>query len=145
MGTERIDGKDHRIISILTKDARKSLREIASEVKLSPSSVRNRITRLIDLGVIERFTIDVDYKKLGFEIQVAVLVTVMPGASEELYKTLCKFDKVSEVYWTAGPANFICIVRVKNMEEFASFLSNELESIRSIERIETLFLMPKPL
>ena len=144
MSTERIDGKDHRIISILTKDARKSLREIASEVKLSPSSVRNRITRLIDLGVIERFTIEVNYKKLGLEIQVAVLVTVMPGASEELYKTLCRCDKVSEVYWTAGPANFICIVRVQSMDEFASFLNNDLESIRSIEKIETLFLMPKP-
>lgn len=145
MGSEeRIDGKDRKIIKILSKDARSSLRKIAAEVKLSPSSVRNRIMRLEEIEVIERFTIDVNYRKLGLDIQVVVLVTSKPGSSEELYGILSDHPEVSEIFWTAGPANFILIVRVKDMLELSKFITAELEKIPSIDKIETLFLMPKP-
>jgi Lrp/AsnC family leucine-responsive transcriptional regulator len=142
--TDKIDSRDRKILSILTEDARSSLRKISAQVKLSPSSVRNRVKRLEDIGVIERFTIDVDHRKLGLEIQVAVLVTCKPGSSEELYDVLSNYSQIAQVFWTAGPANFILIVRVKDMIELSRFLTGEIEKLPGIERIETHFLMPRP-
>lgn len=63
---------------MLTENARFSLREIAAVVKMSPSSVRNRMERLYDLGVIKRYTLEVDHRKIGFEINVVVLITSKP-------------------------------------------------------------------
>ncbi|UCE09863.1 MAG: Lrp/AsnC family transcriptional regulator [Candidatus Thorarchaeota archaeon] len=140
---EKIDSRDRKILSILTEDARSSLRNISAQVKLSPSSVRNRIKRLEDIGVIERFTIDVDHRLLGLEIQVVVLVTCKPGSSEELYDLLSGYQQVTQIYWTAGPANFILIVRVKDMIELSKLLTGEIEKLPGIERIETHFLMPR--
>ena len=141
---EKIDDKDLKIISILKKDSRSSLREIAKEVDLSPSSVRNRMARLLDLSFIERYTIDVDYRKLGFEIQVMILITARPGNSEHLHEVLSNYDEVSEIFWTAGPADFVCIVRVHNMKELSQFMIGKLEKLDGVQKIESMFLIPKP-
>ncbi len=141
---EKVDDNDRKIISILSKNARSSLRDIAGVVNLSPSSVRNRMARLVDLGVIKKYTLDVDYRKLGYEIQVIVLITSKPGSSETLYKTLSQSDKITKVFWTSGPANFICIVRVNDMKELSDFMTGDLEKLEGVERIESMFLMPEP-
>lgn len=141
---EKVDDNDRKIISILSKNARSSLRDIAGVVNLSPSSVRNRMERLVDLGVIKKYTLDVDYRKLGYEIQVIVLITSKPGSSETLYKTLSQSDKITKVFWTSGPANFICIVRVNDMKELSDFMTGDLEKLEGVERIESMFLMPEP-
>ena len=142
--SEKVDDNDRKIISILSKNARSSLRDIAGVVNLSPSSVRNRMERLVELGVIKKYTLDVDYRKLGYEIQVIVLITSKPGSSETLYKTLSQSDKITKVFWTSGPANFICIVRVNDMKELSDFMTGDLEKLEGVERIESMFLMPEP-
>ncbi|MHA1637604.1 MAG: Lrp/AsnC family transcriptional regulator [Candidatus Thorarchaeota archaeon] len=142
--TEKIDGNDRKIIAMLSENARCSLRDIASIVKLSPSSIRNRMERLVDLRVIKKYTLEVDYRKMGYEIQVIVLITARPGSSEELYKTLSGYEKITKVFWTSGPANFICIVRVEDMKALSYFMTGTLEKLEGIERIESMFLMPEP-
>ena len=98
----------------------------------------------MEIGVIKRFTVDVDYRKLGYEIQVLVMITAKPGSSERLYRKLCDYEEVAEVFWTAGPANFVCVVRVKDMTQLSQFMTTELERLDSVEKVETIFLMPGP-
>ncbi len=140
---ERVDENDHIIIGILRENARSSLRDIAEVVKMSPSSVRNRIEKLIERGFIKRFTVDVDYRKMGYDIQVIVLITSKPGSSEKLYRALKSFNQIFNVYWTSGPANFVCLVRVHDMNELSQFLTTELEQLEGVERVESMFLMPQ--
>jgi Lrp/AsnC family leucine-responsive transcriptional regulator len=139
--TERIDENDIRIIEMLTKNARISLREIAAVVNLSPSSIRNRMERLVDLGVIKRYTLDVDHKKLGYEIQVIVLITSKPAESDRLFVALKAYGQIYEVLRTSGPANFICMARVRNITELTKFITGELEKLHGVERIETMFIL----
>ena len=140
---ERVDENDEIIIGMLRENARSSLRDIAEVVKMSPSSVRNRIELLVDRGFIKRFTVEVDYRKMGYEIQVIVLITSRPGSSDTLYKALQRFEEISHVYWTSGPANFVCLVRVHDMNELSMFLTGELEKLEGVERVESMFLMPQ--
>ena len=145
MGTiDKPDDNDRTIIDILRKNARSSLRDIAKVVKMSPSSVRNRIERLVERGLIKRFTVDLDYRKMGYEIQVIVLITSRPGSSEEIYKELQSFTEIFKVHWTSGPANFVCIVRVQNMNELSQFMTGQLEKLKGVERVESMFVMPEP-
>ena len=140
--TERIDDTDRMIIEILSENARTSLRDIKKRVNLSPSSIRNRMERLVELGVIKRYTVDVDFKKMGLEIQVIVLMTVRPGTSERLYATLSGYKQVSEILRTAGPASFILTVRVSDISELTRFITRELEQLDGVERMETMFILP---
>lgn len=144
MGSEeKIDAKDRKIIDILLDDAERSLRKIAKEVSLSPSSVRNRILRLKRIGVIKKFTISLDYHKLGYNIQVIIMITCKTGFSEAVYSRLENIPQIHNIFWTTGPANFIILVRVTDMNELSQLITGELEHTEGIEKIETMFLMPK--
>jgi Lrp/AsnC family leucine-responsive transcriptional regulator len=144
MNHSNVDEKDRKIIDILGENSRSSLRDIGDEVKLSPSSVRNRMTSLIEDGVIHRYTVDVDHRKLGYEVQVIVLITSKPGFSEELYWKLKSYEQISQVYWTSGPANFVSLIRFRNMHELSKFMTEKLEKLDGIERVESMFVMPPP-
>ncbi len=141
---QRLDLKDRKIIEILLDNADCPLREISKAVGLSPSSVRNRILRLKRAGVIKKFTVEINYQKLGFNIQVIVLVTCKTGHSENVFKQFNEIPEVHDMYWTTGPANFILLVRVHDMIEFSKLITERLERIEGIEKLETLFLMPQP-
>ena len=141
--TERIDENDLKIIEILAANARSSLRDIAAIVDMSPSSIRNRMERLVDLGVIRRYTLDLDHRKLGFEVQVVVLVTSRPATSDTIYKKLSGFEEISSVLRTSGPANFICMVRVRDISHLTRFITGELEKLEGVERIETMVILPQ--
>ncbi len=60
-----MDEIDRKIIGILAQDLRRSLTDIGAAVELSPSSVNERIRRLVASGVIRRFTIDADHRALA--------------------------------------------------------------------------------
>ncbi len=139
---DRVDDKDLQIIEILSKNARISLRDIKKKVNLSPSSIRNRMEHLVEIGVIKRYTVDIDYRKMGFDIQVLVQITAKPGASRELCARLSDYEQVSEILRTAGPANFILRVRVKDIAELTRFITGELEGLEGVQRIETMFILP---
>ena len=141
--TDKIDDNDRKIIKILSANARTSLRDIKKKVDLSPSSIRNRMERLISLGVIKKYTIDVDYRKLGYDIQVLALITSKPSESDTLCQILSKYDEICEVHRTSGLANFICMVRVRDISELTKFITGELEKLNGIERIETMFVLPQ--
>ncbi|MGD9395462.1 MAG: Lrp/AsnC family transcriptional regulator [Candidatus Thorarchaeota archaeon] len=141
--TERIDENDLRIIEMLNDNARSSLRDIAAVVDLSPSSIRNRMERLVDIGVIKKYTLDLDYWKLGYEVEVVVLITSNPGESDNIYRKLSKYDEISRVLRTSGPANFMCMVRVRDIPQLAQFITGVLEKLEGVERIETMFILPQ--
>jgi Lrp/AsnC family leucine-responsive transcriptional regulator len=141
--TDKIDENDRKIIEILSSNARTSLRDIKKKVDLSPSSIRNRMERLVNIGVIKRYTLDVDYRKIGYDIQVLALITSKPSESDTLCQALSKFDAITEVLRTSGPANFICMVRVQNIGELTKFITCELEKLNGVERIETMFVLPQ--
>jgi DNA-binding Lrp family transcriptional regulator len=54
-----MDDVDRRLLALLRDDASRPLKALAAEVKLSRSSVRDRIARMQAEGVIRRFTIEV--------------------------------------------------------------------------------------
>jgi Lrp/AsnC family leucine-responsive transcriptional regulator len=141
--TETVDKKDLRIIELLTANARISLREMAAIVNLSPSSIRNRMARLVDLGVIKRYTLELDHRKLGLEVQVVALITSRPGTSDIIYRKLSAYKEIFNVLRTSGPANFICMIQVEDISRLARFITGELEKLEGVERIETMFILPQ--
>ena len=143
--SEKIDRYDEKIIEMLAEDSRSSLRDIGKRVKLSASSVRNRMARLVELGVIKRYSVDVDWRKLGYDIQVLLLISSWSSSVKEIYESLIELDEILQVFWTSGPANLVCLVRVRDMNELSQFITEKLDRIRGIQKVETMFLMPDPL
>ncbi|HXZ23834.1 MAG TPA: AsnC family transcriptional regulator, partial [Methanomassiliicoccales archaeon] len=65
-----IDHLDERIIEILKKDSRKPFVEIAEELKVSEGTIRSRVRKLFEEGVIQSFTIKTSSKNVKAIIEV---------------------------------------------------------------------------
>ncbi|WP_123534479.1 winged helix-turn-helix transcriptional regulator [Halosimplex salinum] len=96
-----LDDTDRTILRLLLDDARRSWRDIADVVDLSPPAVADRVERLEDLGVIRGFTVDVDRSKLREGVPVLVTLTVTPRAGSAVGDSLGEADAVEHVFTTA--------------------------------------------
>lgn len=63
-----IDDLDYQILKILAPNARISTVEIAKKLDSNAITINNRIKKLIELHVIQRFRVNVDFLKLGYQL-----------------------------------------------------------------------------
>jgi len=98
---QELDENDLEILQLLVADARRPYNEIADAVGLSPPTVSDRIDRLRELGVVRRFTVDVDRSLLSEGVAVLVDLTVEPGRVADVRAGVEEIDGVEHVFETA--------------------------------------------
>jgi len=96
-----LDDTDREILRLLLEDARRPYSDIAERVDLSPPAVSDRVDRLEDIGLIQRFTLDIDRSRLREGIHVLVDLMARPGAGESVAASLGEHDAVGHVFRTA--------------------------------------------
>jgi DNA-binding Lrp family transcriptional regulator len=80
-----LDELDRYILHALQRDARgTSSKVIAERMDVSPSTVRKRIDRLEDQGVISGYRAEVDYEKAGFQLRLQIVCTAPVPDRERL-------------------------------------------------------------
>jgi len=98
---DELDDTDRTILRLLLEDARRSWRDIADEVDLSPPAVSDRVDRLQEIGVIRSFTAEIDRTALDAGSPVLVTVRTDPGAATAVSDGLLDADAVEHVFTTA--------------------------------------------
>jgi Lrp/AsnC family leucine-responsive transcriptional regulator len=85
MTLEGLDELDQQIIHALQRDARHvSSGDIADRADVSPSTVRNRLKRLEDEGILRGYHADVDYEEAGYQLFTLILCSAPVRKREEL-------------------------------------------------------------
>ena len=108
-----MDELDREIVSILRQDARTPYTEIAEEVDISEGTVRNRVDRLCEEGVIERFTVATRTGNVKAMIEVEVDVNVDTAAVSE---SIAKWDEVDFVWQVSGEEDIVVVVDMADTE-----------------------------
>lgn len=96
-----LDDTDREILRLLLADARRPYADIADHVGLSAPAVSDRVDRLRELGVIERFTLDLDRSLLREGVDVLVTLELAPGTVDDTRASLAGLDGVEHVFETA--------------------------------------------
>ncbi|MBP1872880.1 Lrp/AsnC family leucine-responsive transcriptional regulator [Ensifer adhaerens] len=136
-----MDEIDRKIIGILAQDSRRSLTDIGAAVELSPSSVNERIRRLVASGVIRRFTIDADHRALGLDVLAFVWVGLSPDADEEAFRAfMAGHPSVTECHHVTGAWSYCVKVRMPSLGDIEPFLA-ELKRRRFLARSETVIAL----
>lgn len=127
-----LDETDRRILRHLVRDARQPIARLARTLGLSESVVRRRINGLVNTGVIERFTVNIDYEKANNPITVLVGVNVgrMPGPM--VAQALRNIENIVEIYTVAGEFDLIIKIICPNIPYFEDII----EQIRNQDFIE---------
>lgn len=95
-----LDSTDIEIVQLLLEDARRSYRGIAEEVGLSPPSVSNRIERLQDLGIVRRFTLELDQTQLTGYKETLLILETYPSETEAIASRLAGTEGIEHVFRT---------------------------------------------
>ncbi len=96
----QLDNLDVKILAHLQSNSRESFQEIAKRCLTSVPTVKSRVDRMIELGVISKFTIDIDNSKLGIT-EAILLVNAKPGAVSRITEELRGLEEVKELYVTS--------------------------------------------
>ena len=75
--TFKLDDKDKQILNLLQKNSRRSFTEIAKYLDVSEATVRYRVKKLIDAGVINKFTVLLDPRKIGYPTTGILMVKII--------------------------------------------------------------------
>jgi len=125
---------NHNLIKLLMENARASYVEIAEKLGVSEAAVRKRIRRLEDLGAIRRYTIDLDPRRLGYEVLAIIGLDVEPEHLLKVMEELKGREEVVRLYLTSGDHMLIVECWFENSQEFSSFIKG-LESREGIKRV----------
>lgn len=88
---EMPDELDSRLLLELQRNARRSFKEIASEVKTPVAAATNRVKALEEKGIIRGYSALVDPKKLGYETAILELL-VSRGKLLDVERARQKFN-----------------------------------------------------
>lgn len=102
-----LDDIDRELIRLLLDDARRPYSELADRVELSPPAVSDRVDRLRELGIIRRFTVEIDRSKLQEGTRLAVTLDVTPGRTAAVREALATIGGVEHVFARADGDLFV--------------------------------------
>jgi Lrp/AsnC family leucine-responsive transcriptional regulator len=136
-----LDDTDRKILDLLQKDARMTNAAIGAEVGMTAPSVFERIRKLEQRGVIQRYSAVVNPTALGKTITAFIRLSVAwderhdPGVAE-----ISRDPDVLELYNVAGEDCFILKTRVGSPEELESLLQR-IRSKITVQRSVTMIAM----
>ena len=105
-----LDNLDVKILTHLQENSRKSFKEIAKQCFTSVPTVKSRVDRLLELGVIRKFTLDIDSMRLGVP-EAVLIVNAKPHAVEKIAEELRGIEEVKELYITPdSDAAIVCMI-----------------------------------
>ncbi|WP_255153097.1 winged helix-turn-helix transcriptional regulator [Halorarius halobius] len=122
-----LDETDLEILQLLLSNARRPYNDIADAVGLSAPAVSDRVARLQEMGIINRFTLDVDRSQLrkGIPVLLTLEVTSDGPGVPSLREILLNEGAVEHVFTTAE-ADLVVYARVPD-NDVASWLDDTLE------------------
>src|SRR6201984_1216041 len=133
-----LDKLDLQIIYHMMEDAEISYADLGKKLFVSGGTIHVRIKKLQELGVVKGTKLNVDTKKLGYDV-IAFIGIFLEKSS--LYDTVAKeLNKIPEIVrlnYTTGNYSMFAEVVCKDIQQLRFVLHDELQKIKGIERTET--------
>ncbi len=112
-----LDALDARILSALAADARARIADLARLVGLSPPSVAERVRRLEEAGVIERYALVIDPRAIGLTVAAWMRVRPMPGELKTVAEILRNLPEIVECDRVTGEDCFVARAHLKSIDD----------------------------
>ena len=119
-----MDQIDRRIISILQKNARTSLKTLSESCFISSPAIAARITRLEKSGVIANYQTTVDYQKLDYHVKAFIRVQLNPNQKKEFYPYVASIPNILECNCVTGDYSELLEVVFESTEALDSFVND---------------------
>ncbi len=116
MGSIELDALDKQILKLLQREARLSFAEIGRHLNIAETTVRFRVNRLVESGVITRFAALLDPVKVGLKVGGAILLKIDPAHLEETCNQLIAFNETQYLFRSTGEYDLVSMIFARDME-----------------------------
>ncbi len=134
-----MDIVDLKILELLKDDSRMSFNDISQNVGKTEATVRRRVKKLKEDGIIKRFTIEynVDNKP-----RTRATVKVEPDFKEikRILKELLEIEEITDIWRLSGDCGLFMRVEIASIENFNPLIEEKISQIKGIKIIETCFI-----
>ncbi|HEY7669751.1 MAG TPA: Lrp/AsnC family transcriptional regulator [Hyphomicrobium sp.] len=135
-----MDDLDHRLLTLMRDDARRSIASLAAELDASRATVRARLDKLVRSGVIGGFTIVVRDPTERNYVRAIMLIEVEGRGVEKVMRRMHGFPEVRRLYSTNGRWDIVAELVTDTLEGFDRLL-NRVREIDGITSTETSILL----
>jgi len=122
-----VDETAKRVLREYLRDSRQSFRDVARNIGISSGTVANRVRELEKSGIIKKYTIQLEYEKLGYELTAVTEIIVSEGMMIEVGKTISKIKETILVYNITGDADILVIAKFKSRRDLSDFTKTILK------------------
>lgn len=141
---QNLDETDITILRILQNDAKKTAKEIAKILNLTPSPIYERIRRLESQDFIKKYVAILDKKQIDRSVTTICQVSMRYHNEEFIEKfeeQIQNLKEVQECYHMAGQVDFILKINTKDLETYHNFIKYKLSTIENIGVLNSTFVL----
>ena len=128
-------------MSELSKDSSISIPKLAEKINVNSSVVYSRIKRLVKKKLIERFTIQVNNKELGYSVKSLTGINMDSKQRDNVIQELFKIPSVSEVSEVTGRFDILVTMYAENLGQMYRIISDNIGKIQGIIGSESFIEM----
>lgn len=139
-----LDETDITILRILQNDSKKTAKEIATILNLTPSPVYERVRRLENQGFIKKYVAILDKKLIDRSVTTICQVSMRyhnEAFIEKFEEQIQNLQEVQECYHMAGQVDFILKINTKDLEGYHNFIKYKLSKIENIGVLNSTFVL----
>ncbi len=133
---------DIDLIKELKKNARVSFTELARKYGVSEAAIRKKVNKLTNKGIIKRFTLELDMKKIGYDVEALIGVDTLPEKLMSVIDDLKEDEAIENLYASAGDHMILVHIYFKSDEELRKYVRN-LESKEGITKVCPAIILSK--
>jgi len=137
----KVDKLDLQILSELTEDASISVPKLSKKIKVNPSVVYSRIKRLIKRKLIERFTIVVNDRELGYQVKSLSGINMDSKMRDNVIEELFKIDGVREIAEVTGRFDILVTMYAHTLDEMHKMVAEKIGKIQGVRSSESFIEM----
>tara|TARA_B100001245_G_scaffold23118_1_gene15158 strand:- start:436 stop:891 length:456 start_codon:yes stop_codon:yes gene_type:complete len=139
----KVDNLDLKILSELSDDAAISIPKLSKKIDVNTSVVYSRIKRLLKRKMIERYTIEINDKELGYTVKSFTGINIDSKQRDNVINGLFEINGVREISEVTGRFDILITMHAKNLAEMHRLISEGIGKIQGIIGSESFVEMKR--
>ncbi len=137
-----LDITDKKLLNLIQENSKQSTKQLALQLNLSVTAVYERIKKLENQAVIQKYVALIDKHKVDKSFLVFTHVKLTQHSKDNITsfeKEILKLEEVSECFHVSGDYDYIIKVYLKDMEAYREFMVTKLTAIPNIGSTHSSF------
>jgi len=139
----KIDELDLKILTELVKDASISVPKLSKKIEVNSSVAYSRIKRLLKKKLVEKFTVLVNERLLGYTVDAVIGCNIDSRLRENIMREIFDLDQVRDISEVTGRFDLLVNVKARSLDDLHNTISEKIGRVNGVQHTETFIEMKR--